>query len=142
MVEEPRTKDVFRELDGFLVMVSMFSALALPEVQGQTIIDPEQRMEVTRLAFAIISEAMRDHFVNSSYFNVSITTLSTCEELNLLVPETSWLCSIAAGSHTVNNRPTNVRSNNGIFACAGAAELLTLQSVYKPSSISPDASQD
>lgn len=126
MVEEPRTKDVFRELDGFLVMVSMFSALALPEVQGQTIIDPEQRMEVTRLAFAIISEAMRDHFVNSSYFNVSMTTLFACGEPDLIVPETSWLCTAAASSHTVNNRSTNVRSDNGIFACSGSAELLAI----------------
>jgi hypothetical protein len=142
MVEEPRTKDVFRELDGFLVMVSMFSTLALPEVQGQTIIDPEQRMEMTRLAFAIISEAMRDHFVNSSYFNVSIATLHACEESNLLVPETSWLYTAATGSHTVNNRSTNVRSDHGIFACSSAAELLTVQSIYKPSSISSNASQD
>jgi hypothetical protein len=80
MVEEPRTKDVFRELDGFLVVVSILSALALPEVgnvegdEGETegeFVDTEERMEVARLAFAIISEAMRDHVVNTTYFNVS-----------------------------------------------------------------------
>lgn len=56
----------------------MLSALALPEEQSDeekeetTPINSEERMEVTRLAFAIISEALRDHQVNLNYFNVSL----------------------------------------------------------------------
>ena len=71
MVEEPRTKDVFREMDGFLVVVSMLSTLALPEDEDGQFVNSEERMEVTRLAFAIISEALRDHLINVNYFNVS-----------------------------------------------------------------------
>lgn len=71
MVEEPYTKEVFRELDGFLVVVSMLSTLAPPEVLQDGEDNFEQRMEVTRLAFAIISEATSNHSMNTEFFNVS-----------------------------------------------------------------------
>ncbi|KAG8759860.1 hypothetical protein FRC14_004821 [Serendipita sp. 396] len=72
MVEEPRTKDVFRELDGFLVVVGMLSALG-PQGEGETApINSEQQMETIRLAFAIVSEGMRDHPVNTDYFNKQV----------------------------------------------------------------------
>lgn len=71
MVEEPFTKDVFRELDGFLVVVSMLSTLALPEYEEGQEQDTTERLEASRVAFAIISEAMRDHPLNVDYFQVS-----------------------------------------------------------------------
>lgn len=70
MVEEPRTKDVFRELDGFLVIVRMLSTLAFPVYQEGQEQDTTERLEATRLAFAIISEAMRDHPLNTEFFEV------------------------------------------------------------------------
>lgn len=127
MVEEPRTKDVFRELDGFLVMVSMLSALALPEVQGSAIVDPEQRMEVTRLAFAIISEAMRDHCVNSIYFNVRTSHFPEhINQTDVSVLETSWLWAVAAGCDTADKRPSNIRSDHGIFARTRTTKLFSV----------------
>lgn len=83
MVEEPRTKDVFRELDGFLVVVSMLLSLALPEEQAESYVNLEERLEVTRLAFAIISEALRDHLVNVNYFNVSTAMIAYIKSLTL-----------------------------------------------------------
>ncbi|KAG8823617.1 hypothetical protein FRC17_009281 [Serendipita sp. 399] len=72
MVEESRTKDVFRELDGFLVVVGMLSALG-PQDQGEgATINSATRMETIRLAFAILSEGMRDHPVNTDYFNKQV----------------------------------------------------------------------
>lgn len=70
MVEDGRTKDVFRELDGFLVLVSMLSTLPLPPaVEGEEE-DPTERLETVRLAFAVVGEAMRDHERNRDHFEV------------------------------------------------------------------------
>ncbi|KAF8509163.1 beach-domain-containing protein [Hysterangium stoloniferum] len=63
MVEEAATKDVFRELDGFLVMMTILSAL---HEEGQDIVE---RMEVARLGLAITSLAMLDHPQNRNYFD-------------------------------------------------------------------------
>lgn len=139
MVEEPRTKDVFRELDGFLVMVGMLSALALPEVQGQTIIDPEQQMEITRLAFAIISEAMRDHFTNSTYFNVSTSVSEFAKKLTVAI-ETSRLCTTTTGRYPVGSRSTNICPNYGVFTRIGLTQFLALQSFHEPPIFSPNSS--
>jgi hypothetical protein len=65
MAEEAATKDVFRELDGFLVMMTILFGL---HVDGQ---DMVERMEVARLALAITSLAMLDHPQNKNYFDVS-----------------------------------------------------------------------
>lgn len=59
------TKDVFRELDGFLLLINALSTLhvgqpSLPEV-----------LEEIRLVFTIMSEAMKKHPSNSEYFSVS-----------------------------------------------------------------------
>jgi hypothetical protein len=83
MVEEPYTKEVFRELDGFLVVVSMLSTLAPPETLQDGENSFEQRLEATRLSFAIISEATSNHPMNTEFFTVSILLCATtsCAEL-------------------------------------------------------------
>jgi hypothetical protein len=75
MVEDPATKDVFREMDGFVVLVSVLSALhqarsrkASTDTHAFT-----EALESARLAFAILSEAMRAHPVNKDYFEASQT---------------------------------------------------------------------
>ena len=82
MVEEPRTKAVFREMDGFLVMVGILSALAPLDDADDNVDNAEQRAEVIRLAFAIISEGMRDHRVNTIYFDVSFAQSVVLYSLN------------------------------------------------------------
>lgn len=70
MVEEPATKDVFRELDGFLVITSLLSSLRSNDEEEADSRDLIERMEVARLALAITSEAMMDHTHNRDYFEV------------------------------------------------------------------------
>ena len=69
MVEEPTTKDVFRELDGFLIMTSLLSSMESDTgvADAQTL---TERMQSARLALAITSQAMTDHTQNKEYFEV------------------------------------------------------------------------
>lgn len=60
-------KDVFRELDGFLLLINALSTLHV----GQPTL-PEILDEI-RLVFMIMSEAMKQHPSNSEYFSVSYT---------------------------------------------------------------------
>ena len=74
MLENACTKDVFREMDGFLSIINILSILPVcrqgsptPEREEQTLGDTT---EVARLVFVIASEAMVDHELNSQYFEV------------------------------------------------------------------------
>lgn len=76
LLQDPVTKDVFRELDGFLAIIGALSALHAPR-QGP-VAEPEEQvveemMEGARLVFAIASEAMWEHEENVRYFQVSLT---------------------------------------------------------------------
>jgi hypothetical protein len=75
MLQDGRTKDVFRELDGFLVLMSALAAMGTPNAQGPIVEPPEQvladTLECARLAFMVLSEAMYQHSENADYFNVS-----------------------------------------------------------------------
>ena len=76
MVEDAATKDVFRELDGFLVLVNVLATLRIPEDGLSEDDDMTARMEAARLAFAIISEAIRDHPVNKDHFEVCTLSIN------------------------------------------------------------------
>lgn len=74
LLQDPVTKDVLRELDGFLALIGALAALHAPR-QGP-VAEPEEQvveemMEGARLVFAIVSEAMWEHEVNKRYFEVS-----------------------------------------------------------------------
>ena len=66
IIQEGRcTKDIFREADGFLLLIN---ALLTVDVGGLPVMDV---LEQTRLVFEIMSEAMKQHSRNSDYFFVS-----------------------------------------------------------------------
>ena len=74
MLEDASTKDVFREMDGFLVVMSVLSTLqAVDEEEAKT-----EVLEATRLAFAMLSEALEDHPQNKEYFQVCLHSFSAC----------------------------------------------------------------
>ncbi|KAA1472737.1 beach-domain-containing protein [Dentipellis sp. KUC8613] len=71
MLEDACTKDVFRELDGFIAIISVLSTLHT-RAEGP-VVEPEEQvtsdiLEAARLIFVIASEAMHDHEANSRYF--------------------------------------------------------------------------
>ena len=73
MVQDACTKDVFREMDGFLVLMSVLSTIqpghswSVAEAGDQIV---HEVLEAVRLVFAIISEAMDNHKANASFFEV------------------------------------------------------------------------
>ena len=73
MLEDACTKDVFRELDGYLLLVNFLSILHTElEVETHVPIDEllKKLNEGQRLAFTILGESMKDHQVNKNYFEV------------------------------------------------------------------------
>jgi hypothetical protein len=74
MLQDACTKDVFRELDGFVVLMSVLSTVQA--TSRGPVIEPEEQiladeLQSTRLVFMIASEAMHEHVENTEYFNVS-----------------------------------------------------------------------
>ncbi|CCA74832.1 hypothetical protein PIIN_08801 [Serendipita indica DSM 11827] len=123
MVEEPRTKDVFREMDGFLVMVGILSALASSDDTEDNVNNEEQRIEVIRLAFAIISEGMRDHRVNTLYFDkqVGYALLKQAITPFLANPETAaqtigYTLALALQNFSISNLFLSFRESLPSFA--------------------------
>ena len=79
MVQDGCTKDVFREMDGFLVLMSVLSTIQPSHswsfaAAGDMIV--HEVLEAIRLIFAIISEAMDDHKHNAAFFEVSSSDVS------------------------------------------------------------------
>lgn len=74
MLENACTKDVFREMDGFLAIINILSTLPMCRKESPTTEREEQALsntiEVARLVFVIGSEAMIDNEMNSRYFEV------------------------------------------------------------------------
>ena len=68
MLEDAATKDVFREMDGFLVVMSVLSTLQAVEDE----VAKTEVLEATRLAFVMLSESLEDHVENKEYFKVCI----------------------------------------------------------------------
>lgn len=74
MLQDGRTKDVFRELDGFLVLMSVLSTIQ--NRSDSLVVEPEEQVlaeviQSTRLVFMIASEAMHEYPENDEYFRVS-----------------------------------------------------------------------
>lgn len=59
------TKDVFREMDGFLVLINLLTTVDMGEPST------EQILEQLRLTFAILSAVLKQHTINMDYFRVS-----------------------------------------------------------------------
>lgn len=78
MLEDACTKDVFREMDGFVVVMSVLSTIqpahswAVSE-SGDPIVT--EVLDATRLVFAILSEALYCHEENITFFEVSYTLI-------------------------------------------------------------------
>ena len=74
MQQDACTKDVFRELDGFLVLMSILATIqAMGE--GSPVVEPKEQvvansLEATRLVLVILSDAIDDHPENAEFFGV------------------------------------------------------------------------
>lgn len=74
MVEDACTKDVFRELDGYLLIVNVLSILHVYlEMESSSEKDgaPTETEDGERLAFMLFSESLKGHVRNQVHFEVS-----------------------------------------------------------------------
>src|SRR5260370_14626745 len=79
-VDEPRTKAVFREFDGFLSLLSALSALSArsyPDPEGVT-------EECVRLVFLVLTEALSACMSNQVYFQTKVGWESLGQALDAL----------------------------------------------------------
>ncbi|KAJ3905440.1 hypothetical protein F5879DRAFT_742889 [Lentinula edodes] len=88
LLQEPQTKEVFRELDGFLVLISVLSTVH--HLNFGPVIEPEEQVladmiECTRLVFSVASDALADHPQNTEYFRTYVGYDSLSSALNGLV---------------------------------------------------------
>ena len=73
-IEDACTKDVFRELDGVLLLINVLAVLNVYlNMDGHTITETE---EGERLAFMLLAEALQGHLANQVYFEVRKSSLS------------------------------------------------------------------
>ncbi|KAF5360312.1 hypothetical protein D9758_009126 [Tetrapyrgos nigripes] len=114
MLQDGRTKDVFRELDGLLVLMSALAAMGAPSAPGPIVEPAEQvladTLECTRLAFMVLAEAISQHSENADYFKVSVGYDSLSSALAPLIsdPKTAHetlglLLSLSLNDFTLSN---------------------------------------
>ncbi|TBU31477.1 beach-domain-containing protein [Dichomitus squalens] len=75
MLQDACTKDVFREMDGFLVLMSVLSTIHpmfTQEQKSRSESAGTELLEATRLTFLILSEALHKHNENVEYFKSSV----------------------------------------------------------------------
>ena len=83
MQQDSFTKDVFREMDGFLVLTSVLSTLqdkspTVAEATTPTVkVEGQEDIHCARLAFTVLSEALKGNPENEEFFRVCIACLST-----------------------------------------------------------------
>ncbi|KAF8621252.1 hypothetical protein AX15_007913 [Amanita polypyramis BW_CC] len=137
LVQDPRTKDVFRELDGFLVLMSVLStvqeqpltASSSPLVivsDGEKYTKGEEQEELVvvevvesaRLVFVILSEAMYKHPLNAEWFRTHVgyeflshATLSLVSDPQTTTETLGLLLSLALHDFSVSPFFTRIRSH-------------------------------
>ncbi|KAJ6464029.1 beach-domain-containing protein [Mycena sanguinolenta] len=78
-----RTKDVFREMDGFVILMSALST-AHDRTGGGGV---EETIECSRLAFIIASDAITDHPENALYFQKRVTYTALASAIQSLIAD-------------------------------------------------------
>jgi hypothetical protein len=109
MLQDTCTKDVFRELDGFVVLMSVLSMVQV--TREGPVVEPEEQvlaeeLRCTRLVFMIASEAMHEHVENTEYFNVSHLCVIPCILLMFLKDHVGYELLSQAIRGLVSNRNT------------------------------------
>ncbi|KZT02850.1 beach-domain-containing protein [Laetiporus sulphureus 93-53] len=119
MLEDARTRDVFREMDGFLVVMNALSTI--PTAAGGNSDLQLVVLEATRLVFVILAEALYQHRENMDYFKRSVGFELLSQAMRGLVSE-----------------PTTVKHTLG-FLVALALHKFSMSGIF---AYEPDADYD
>ncbi|PCH37188.1 beach-domain-containing protein [Wolfiporia cocos MD-104 SS10] len=121
MLEDSRTKDVFREMDGFIVVMNALSTIHV--VAGTSEEVKMETLETTRLVFVILSEALFQHVENTEYFQHSVGYESLAQAMSSLVSDPGTV------RHTLGfllSLALHKFAMSGIFEFGSDAEYATL----------------
>ncbi len=89
MAQNAYTKDVFREMDGFLGLHGVLSTLRTSSGISQ-VQDEVKKLEGVQLVLEILSSATFEHSENAKFYKVSYSS-SWLRRLLRLVTEGNWL---------------------------------------------------
>lgn len=112
-LDEPRTKAVFREMDGFLCLINVLSALSTNPVSRETVdhaldqgVDVQQEhcqmKECIRLVFVVVSEALDGCTANEIYFRTKVGWESFSDALDTLLSGSSKSLRSCVFSHLLS----------------------------------------
>lgn len=109
MQQDAVTKDIFRELDGYLSLMSVLASLSvgvdnIEEVASPAtpvLVEPpvqlqEDMQECVKLVFLVLSESMEGSVENEAYFRVR-RILSTWHHIDLTFTDQSGLRGVEVG---------------------------------------------
>lgn len=80
MVEDACTKDVFRELDGFLLIVNVLAILH--DFLDESDSSVTQTEEGERLVFMLLAESLKGHSPNQVYLQVRTKEYCLCSPID------------------------------------------------------------
>lgn len=132
ILQDTCTKDVFREMDGFLCLMSVLSTIqdrptgiAVVESETQVLQDT---IECTQWVFLILSEAMKNHHANTEYFRVSeMGSIFSNHTTKSYFTGSCWLRVIGPCIRRACLRTKDSIGNNGILTFFIAGRLLSFQ---------------
>ncbi|KAF8233255.1 beach-domain-containing protein [Tricholoma matsutake] len=114
------TKDVFRQLDGFLILMSVLSNVR--DYSHDFVVEPEEEVlsgvkEMTSLVFMCMSEAMNEHSENTEYFQTIVGYDSLVDALHSLISDkrtvdftSGFLFSFAIHNFNASDIFSNIRT--------------------------------
>ncbi len=132
MLENACTKDVFRELDGFLLIVNVLSILhAYFEKERQADVPPEttQTEDGERLAFMLLAESVSGHPSNQLFFEVSQLIAVSLTSYEPLLADTRWVRLPREIARSTHFRSSNSRSDFRLRVVRLAEQLCPLQHI-------------
>ncbi|KAJ3833898.1 hypothetical protein F5878DRAFT_545746 [Lentinula raphanica] len=98
MDQEPQTKDVFRELDGFLVLLNVLSTVQHSNLSSNLDTSPSPPLiTCIRLVFILASTALSSHPQNTEYFKLCVGYDSFRSAIEGLVTSTVRLREVCLG---------------------------------------------
>ena len=137
MLQDRCTKDVFKEMDGFLYLISVLSATQ-DRPTGVAVVEPEtqvlhETLQCTRWVFLILSEAMKNHHANTEYFRVSIRVLYLKYTTRIMIfTESCWLRVLGPRVRWACVRTKNNVGNNGFLTLFITVRFLSFQFLLQP----------
>lgn len=126
MLENDCTKDVFREMDGFLMLMSIISTIDLSLAPGMQV-NPDILGAIC-LIFQTLAEAVHKSPENSQYFSVSISNI-TRRTLIKQGPVRYRVRIVVSSFDLVVSRSINCERYNGLSIIYGTSQLLCVDNI-------------